>query len=265
MQRKLSVPATTFIATANVVHYIGLETEIHDVDSESWIAHTDIPVDLYGVPALGRNNAIEDACEALGSNSVPCADLACFSFFASKIITTGGEGGAVVCKLKADADQIRLLRQQGKDYSMERHAFLGFNYRMIEHQARYGLRELRKLPARIVRTREINKIYREALPSFKFQEDPSGGGNCWTTALVLENRDEVKAQLQKEGIESKKVFCSLADYLWLRGPERPETPVADWLAVHGLCLPSHHSLTDAQVGEVTNVISKFGRTIEYES
>ncbi len=265
----IGLPATTFIATANAVKYAGLNVDILDVDPDHWgvpdKAAPQLQVDLYGVRS-GHHALVEDACEALGTDNVPWAEYATFSFFASKIITTGGEGGAVYCRNKKDADYIRLLRQQGKDFSMEKHAFFGFNYRMTEMQARYGIKELKQLPERVQRCRLINSQYRKQLPSFKFQEDPSGGSNCWQTALLIDNRDQVIQALLEHKIESKKVFCSLAEYRWLwDSDKRPETPVADWLAQHGLCLPSHHSLTDTQVEQVSKIVNEFGKPVEYNS
>jgi dTDP-4-amino-4,6-dideoxygalactose transaminase len=263
------IPATTFVATGNVVRFSSLRTNIVDVDQDAWVQTCDIPVDLYGVLAGG--GTVEDACESLGTKSVPYASRACFSFFASKIVTTGGEGGAVVCKSEKDAKQIRLFRQQGKDYTMEKHAMPGFNFRMTEMQARYGLWELRKLPMRVERCREINREYRKFLPEFKFQEDPTGGSNCWKTALVTKNRDQliqdINMLMPKSGdadIRAKKVFCSLAEYRWLwDGVNRPETPVADWLAEYGLVLPSHWTLTNSEISEIARIVRSIGEPVEY--
>jgi dTDP-4-amino-4,6-dideoxygalactose transaminase len=265
-----TVPATTFVATGNVIKYLHKDLSIVDVDPKTWTARCSIPADLFGVsanqsPVYWSDPFVEDACQALGSEKIPYAEVACFSFFANKIVTTGGEGGAVACHDFDTADKIRLLRQQGKDYSMEKHAMLGFNYRMTEMQAKYGLRELKDLPNRVERKRRINSQYRNLLPSFKFQEDPSGGSNWWMTSLVLKNRDEVQRQLRDHRVESKKVNCSLAEYRWLWETDtRPDTPVADWLAEHGLSLPSHHSLKPEQVEYVAKLINKFGEPCEYD-
>jgi perosamine synthetase len=116
------VPSLTFVATANVVRYMGAEPVFVDVGSESWciepgtIAEAITPttrgiiaVDLYGHPAdmtpilrLAAEHGIwvvEDAAEALGARYEGRqvgrkADVSAFSFFGNKIVSCG-QGGAL--------------------------------------------------------------------------------------------------------------------------------------------------------------------------
>jgi perosamine synthetase len=131
------VPTLSFVATANAVAYTGATPVFVDVDSESWNIDTPhaarlvtertraiIPVHLYGLPADMRAirdvarvcnlHIIEDAAEALGSaingrKVGSFGDVACFSFYGNKTITTG-EGGMITTDMHDIADAIHLLR-----------------------------------------------------------------------------------------------------------------------------------------------------------
>jgi perosamine synthetase len=75
--------------------------------------------------------------------------VGCFSFWEDKIMTTGGEGGAVITGDDALAERMRRIRHHGEGpIAGERayyHLELGYNYRMTSMQAATGLVQLRKL------------------------------------------------------------------------------------------------------------------------
>ena len=82
-------------------------------------------------------------------------DVACFSFFANKIITTG-EGGMLLIKNKKIYKKAKLLRDHGmtpeKKYY---HKVLGFNYRMTSMQAAIGIEQLKKLNSILKKKKQI--------------------------------------------------------------------------------------------------------------
>src|SRR6266540_4324083 len=114
-----------------------------------------LAVHLYGLPcetdalaAAGRP-VLEDAAQAhlatLRGRRVGSLGVAgCFSFYASKNMTTG-EGGAVTTNDAAVADRIKVLRNQGMrdQYDV---AEIGWNLRMSEVAAAIGRVQLRRLP-----------------------------------------------------------------------------------------------------------------------
>ena len=130
------IPTFTMIATANAVIYSGARPVLVDSDSETWnIDPTRIegkitkrtkailPVHIYGHPcdmdAINRIaeehdlKVIEDAAEAHGAEykgkrTGSLSDVAAFSFYANKIITTG-EGGMIVTDDKKIAEKATLL------------------------------------------------------------------------------------------------------------------------------------------------------------
>jgi perosamine synthetase len=111
-------------------------------------------VHLYGAPAeLPSDRAelrvIEDCAQSIGSEiagrKVGSLGVAgAFSFYATKNMTTAGEGGMVTTNNHSIADRIRLLRNHGDVWKYQ-HATLGTNARMTEVQAAVGRVQLRKL------------------------------------------------------------------------------------------------------------------------
>src|SRR5438093_12458928 len=111
-----------------------------------------MPVHLYGQTAemdaildAARSHGlpvIEDAAQAHGAEyhgkkAGNLGGTACFSFYATKNMTTG-EGGMIVTDDDTIADKARLLRDHGQ-VAKYQHALLGYNYRMTEIAAAIGL------------------------------------------------------------------------------------------------------------------------------
>ncbi len=167
------VPALSFVASANAVHYTGAKPVFADVDPVTWTidpasvealiterTKAIMPVHLYGHPApmaalrlLAEQHdllIVEDAAEAHGAQvgtqrTGALGHAAAFSFFANKVITTG-EGGMVTTDDAALAARCRMLR----DHAMppERrywHDEVGFNYRMTNLQAAVGVAQMARI------------------------------------------------------------------------------------------------------------------------
>jgi perosamine synthetase len=136
------VPATTFIATSNIVIQNGLKPVFVDVDPETYnidpyqISYrltgrtkAIIPVHLFGLPCdfkmlmslakIYRLQVLEDSCEAVGStfNGKPVGsfgDLACFSTYVNHLVV-GGVGGLVLTNDDQLAEISRSLMAHGRD------------------------------------------------------------------------------------------------------------------------------------------------------
>jgi len=171
------VPTLTFVATTNAVSYCGARPVFIDVDQETWnidpalieekiTTRTKgiIAVHLYGHPvdmdpiisiAFNHNLfVIEDAAEAHGAKYKgrmigSISDIATFSFYGNKIITTG-EGGMVVTSDDTLANKINQLKESGMDPD-KRYWFptIGYNYRMTNVAAAIGLAQLEKIDEHI--------------------------------------------------------------------------------------------------------------------
>ena len=136
-----------------------------------------IPVHLYGHPVdmdrlmeIARKHdliVIEDAAEAHGAlvrgrKIGSFGDMACFSFYANKIITTG-EGGMVLTDNDALAERLRLLRNLGFTTPRFRHEVAGYNFRMTGYQAAMGVTQLDKIEAIIEDKRRVAHTYNRYL------------------------------------------------------------------------------------------------------
>lgn len=161
----------SFVASANVCLFVKAKPVFVDIDPNSFNINPDlieekitsktkaiIVVHLFGNPCqMDRINLlvkeynlvlIEDACQAHGASfknrRVGSFGTGCFSFYATKNMTTG-EGGMITTNSKLIAEKLKLLRShgQGAPYHSK---ILGYNFNMTEIQAAIGVEQLRKLP-----------------------------------------------------------------------------------------------------------------------
>jgi perosamine synthetase len=282
------VPSLTFIATANAVTYCGA-TPIF-VDSEPLTGNLDpakleelitprtkgvIAVHLFGHPAdmdairaiTDRHNLflIEDAAEAHGAmyrgrRSGSLGDIATFSFYGNKIITSG-EGGMVMTKRKELADKMALLRGQGMD-PHKRYWFpiIGYNYRMTNVAAAIGLAQFEKLEWHLERHREVAKWYERGLkdcPKVAWTDEQSWAKHAyWMFVIYLTGRDEaarddLMRKLAEKGIETRPVFYPLhilPPYQKMHGSRK--LPVSERMGATGIALPTWSGLTEEDVDYV---------------
>lgn len=161
----VSVPAFSFVSTATAVLLADARLVFRDVGLSDFTSpgryvspdfHHDpaVVVHLYGYPCdMGniRNPGvvIEDCAQAVGAEYNgrkvgSLGDAGCFSFYATKNMTSGGEGGMVTTNSRAVADHVRRFRNHG-DIGKYTHVSLGGNYRMTDLQAAIGRVQLRHL------------------------------------------------------------------------------------------------------------------------
>ncbi len=229
------LPSFTFTATAETVLLTGAKPVFVDIDPCTYCIDPEkirkavtrktkavVPVDMYGLSAemkLVREIAdehglvvIEDAAQAHGAayHGKPpgfYADLACWSFYASKNMTTG-EGGMVTTNDEELAEKLRCIRSHGekKKYTS---VMLGHNYRMPEIEAAIGLVQLKKLPKFLKKRRRNAKILSERLKSASklvLPEEPEGFKHSWYLYTVrlrgarASKRDGLVDKLRKKGI-----------------------------------------------------------------
>lgn len=240
------VPDLTFAATINAVLYCGATPVIVDVDRDTWClsraivaaactprTKAIIPVHLYGRPAeIGpivefahrRGIAVvEDCAEAHGAKYDgrrvgQFGDIACFSFYANKIVTTG-EGGMCVTNSEALAERLRKMRDHGmtpgRSYWHER---VGYNYRLTNLQAAIGHAQLWRIEDVLARNRRIQAMYREALQGIdgvQFGGPLSRGCEpvVWLASVLVpaDKRDAIIAAAQRARIETRPFFHRLSE------------------------------------------------------
>jgi dTDP-4-amino-4,6-dideoxygalactose transaminase len=218
------VSTLTFVATANVVRYVGAEPVFIDSSADTWTMDPNlleeelwecaqrgklpkavVVVDIYGqcadydaiasVCSTYGVAVIEDAAESLGATyrgkpAGSLGDLGVFSFNGNKIITTSG-GGALVSNRKEPIDLARFLSTQARDPAPHyQHSLMGYNYRMSNLLAAVGRGQLRVLPERVRARRAIYHAYRERLKhvaGISWMPVASyGKSTCWLTCMVLD-------------------------------------------------------------------------------
>ena len=286
------VPTLTFVATANAVTYCGARPVFVDSEPETWNidpARVEekitprtrgiVAVHLYGHPAdmdalrdlASRHGLflVEDAAEAHGAlykgrrvGSV--GDIAAFSFYGNKIISTG-EGGMVTTDDDALAARVRLLRGQGMDPG-RRYWFpvVGYNYRMMNLAAALGLAQLERIECHMGRRLVIADRYKERLGGVGDltwqREQPWAGHAHWMFTAVLGDgeaaeRDEVMARLEARGVETRPVFYPVHLLPPYRdGARGADCPVAERIASRGLSLPTWAGLAGEDVDYVVECL-----------
>jgi perosamine synthetase len=148
------------------------------------------PSDLGALLAIAGPrgiHVIEDAAQAHGAlyngRKVGTVGVAgCFSFWEDKIITTGGEGGAVITTHEALAERMRRIRHHGEGpLQGERsyfHTELGYNYRMSSLHSATGLVQLRRLDEYLEARRRNAAYLSERLGELDVIEPPFVADGC---------------------------------------------------------------------------------------
>lgn len=175
------VPSFTFVSTAETVVLVGAKPIFVDIDPDTYNIDSReieksvtkktkaiIPVDLFGLPADMKPIReiaeecdlviVEDAAQAHGAQyggkpAGSSADLACWSFYASKNMTTG-EGGMITTNSDELADKLPYMRTHGEKNEYVS-SMIGGNFRMPEMEAAIGHVQLKKLPS-FLRLRQRN-------------------------------------------------------------------------------------------------------------
>ena len=207
---------------------------------------------------------LEDAAQAHGAEyrgrrTGSLGDLATFSFFGNKIVTTG-EGGMVTTGDDALAGRMRLLRTHGMDPVRRYwHPVVGYNYRMTNIAAAIGLAQLERVQWLLARRHEVAAWYQEALRRtgvLTCQGEKPWARHVWWMFSVLVSpeagdRDGVMDALRAQGIDTRPFvhpLHTLPPYVDATRGER--FPVAEAIARTGINLPTWAGLTRSQVGSV---------------
>lgn len=284
------VPTFTYIASVNAVKYVGATPVFVDSLKETWQMDPEdvrqkitgrtkavIAVHLYGHPcdmdrlcAVCKENdlfLIEDCAEAIGSEykgkkAGAFGDIACFSFFGNKTITTG-EGGAVLTNDKTLAERAYKIRGQGLAQDREYwHDIIGYNFRMTNILAAIGLAQLENVERFIERKIEIGHLYRDRLKGMPMATlEPVGDvrHTYWMCSVFLddlERREPLRKFMAKAGIETRPAFYPVHT-MPMYSKKFQRHPVAEFIGWRGFNLPSFPELTNEQVNYICDVIEEY--------
>ncbi len=212
---------------------------------------------MFGIPAvLSRKDIplIEDCAQAFGARVGGVAaglqgDIGVYSFYATKLMTAGGQGGMVVSKDRALIDVMRDYRafDQREDRSPR------FNFQITDLQAAVGRAQLGKMPAFIARRAEIFARYRDM--GFPLLDAPAPAAPVRYRAVVKTTRPEaVIAALAAKDIraivpvETRELLDTPASY-----------PAAEALTRTSVSLPLYPTLTGADVDHILAAVHDAGR------
>jgi len=293
------VSACTNIASALGIAHRGATPVAVDSESRTWNLDLDlvekmitpktkgiVAVHLFGHPvdmdrlmkiaARHGLTVIEDGAEAHGAKVRgkvvgSFGHMACYSFYANKIITTG-EGGMVVTNDNQLAEKLRLWKNLGFTQPRFRHEVAAYNFRMTSYQAALGLSQLQRIGETLEKKRRIAAWYTEelnGLPGLGLPaEEPWAWHVYWMYALTIGpeagvTRDELAQHLKKGGIDTRTFFCPMSAqpcFQTLPGFRPGPCPVADRLWRDGIYLPSSHGLKRDEVNRVAGAIRNILKT-----
>ncbi len=304
------VPTMTFAATAEVVLYFKARPVLVDCQPDTLNLDPDqiereitsktkaiIPVHFGGQPCemerimkIARDNnlrVIEDAAHALparyqGKVVGAIGDITCFSFYATKTITTG-EGGMATTEDPEWADKMRIMSLHGiskdawKRYSAEGSWYYeilypGYKYNLTDVAAAIGIQQLRKCNQFWQTRQRIAALYNEGLKDVPgitvpyVAEDVQHAWHLYVIQLDLEqlqiDRHEFIELLKKENIGTSVHFIPLHLHPYYRDTfaYRPEDfPNASAVYERIVSLPIYPKMTAADMRAVIGAVRKIVR------
>jgi dTDP-4-amino-4,6-dideoxygalactose transaminase len=295
----------TFCATANTVVHVGATPVFADIDPVTWnldpaaaaaavtprtraivpVHYGGRPADMPAFETLARPRGIvliEDAAHCIegvesGRKVGAIGDFTCFSFYATKNLTTG-EGGMVTTRHAEAAERMRIASLHGMDRdAWARYApggrsqydvrMAGFKYNMMDLQAAIGQQQLARIGAMHARRRAIAARYDAAFADLPLQRPaPPAPGMVHAHHLypVLVDprvagitRDDLEERLRARGISTSVHFRALHLHSYYRerfGFARGMFPVAEAVSDRTLSLPLASALSDEAVDRVIEAV-----------
>ena len=301
------VPTMTFTASAEVVLYFKARPVLVDGRPDTFNIDADrieqaitaktkaiIPVHFGGQPCdmepileIAQRHklyVIEDAAHALpasyqGKKVGTIGDITCFSFYATKTITTG-EGGMATTDNSEWADRMRMMSLHGishdawKRYTKEGSWYYevlrpGFKYNLTDIGAAIGIEQLKKCTAFRDSRGRIARVYDEAFADMPEVQTPVSRSNvehAWHLYVIQLNlerlritRNEFIEALREEGIGTSVHFIPLHLHPYYRGNfgyEPADFPQASAAFDRIVSLPIYTKMTEIDVENVVKAVKK---------
>lgn len=292
---EILIPSLTFAGTATPILLCGAKPTFADIQSGTYCMSLEnvensisrdtrviVPVHLYGlgcdmdpIMELARRKGvmvIEDAAQAHGAmyeqrKVGSLGDMACFSFYSAKNMTTG-EGGMITTSDDDLAQVLRTIRTHGEErpYWVSR---IGNNYHMTELAAAIGTVQLRKLHGFVERRRENARVLTEQLgPLGKLilPTEPENMRHAWYVYTVrvrganAGKRNKIVERLRNKNIEATVYYETpvhlLPLYREVFGSKRGMLPETERAARQVFSLPVHPRMTPEDVSYVADIVKK---------
>ena len=294
----------TFCATVNAIIHAGATPVLADIDLRTMNIDPEqveakitsktkaiLPVHFAGRPcnmdalceiaARHGLKIIEDCAHAIeteyhGRKAGTFGDFGCFSFYATKNVTTG-EGGMVVTRSDDDLARIKMLALHGmskdawKRFSDEgyKHYFvedIGFKFNMMDLQAALGIHQLRRVESNWKRRQEIWKAYNDAFMAFPLtlpaEPEPDTRHAYHLYTILIESsatisRDTFLQAMTRRNIGVGVHYLSVTEhpiYQEKFGWRVGEYPNATRVGRKTVSLPLSAKLTDEEVDRVISAV-----------
>ena len=296
---EIIAPNISWVGTVNPFVWIGLNVKFADVspitccmDYESAISlitektRAIILVHAFGNVAdakLFRSLCdekgiwlIEDCAPAFGSYCEnqqvgTIGHFGVYSFNATKILTTGGEGGALLDNTGDFIEAIRSISNQGRStkdrfrYKIDR---IGLKYNITNIQCAFGCAALENFHLITKKKKEVYQYYKKLFAKYPFftmlnDSIPKNTHNLWLPILKCKEKGHVNKLLNlldSKGIETRPIFPTLSSLGIYNMSNITHTPKADELVQSAICLPSHTEITEAELDYIVSIIGNYKQT-----
>ncbi|MBF0521908.1 MAG: aminotransferase class I/II-fold pyridoxal phosphate-dependent enzyme [Candidatus Omnitrophica bacterium] len=284
-------PNLTFIAPANMISLTGAKVVLVDSEKETWAMSPELIkkaitpktkaillVHPFGHCAkmdeiakiCKKHNLylIEDVAEAIGGKYKgqmlgTFGDIACYSFFGNKVITSG-EGGMIV----TNNEKLWIKCEELRDHGMAKekkyyYKYKGYNYRMTNMQAAIGLAQLEEIETILkIRSRQ-NAFYRECLGNTAHYYSRPIQSWCsyipWLTTITLkkkDTRDKLIEYLKSQGVDARQMVLPISGSYPYRAIAKGKFPVSCEISYNSLHLPSSTGLSEEQIIYIVEKVRK---------
>lgn len=158
------------------------------------------------------------------------------------------------------ADRIKKIRDFGRAAGGSDHYLTkGWNFKFSDFQGVIGIEQMKKLPARVERKKEMGRLYEELLkdiPGVELFPTNFEDTAPWFFDILCERREELQIYLKEHSIGSRPFYPPLHaepayGYLDL------QFPVTEEISAKGLWLPSGITVTDEQIRYICGKIREF--------
>ena len=261
----------TFIATAEMIAFIGAKPVFVDIDEKTYNINADLieaaitertkaimPVSLFGqcadmkaineIAAKHGLKVIEDGAQSFGASqdgkkSCNLSSIACTSFFPAKPLGCYGDGGAVFTSDDEIAKKMRIILNHGQT-ERYKHSILGFNGRLDAIQAGILIAKLKHLKDEIAVRQKIAALYNKKLKSVITPFVADGNESAWAQYCVRvrgqKTRDEMLKICEQNGVPTGVYYpipLHLQEVFSYLGHKKGDFSVSERVALDIMALP----------------------------
>lgn len=284
------VPNFTMIASLNSIKLLGAKPILVDVDEETLcldinkteeliksnkkikaIMHVSMNTrcnDIERLVKICKENNIyllEDSAQCMGSfhnnkHLGTFGDVGSFSFSAPKIISTG-QGGALITNNEELSKKIWKIKNFGRESGgNDLHDTFGINSKTTDIQSVIGIEQMKKLPWRVNRMREIWNLYYNRLSCHQnifMIEATNDMWIPWFVDIYIDSPVDLQKYLKTKNIGTRLVYPPINQQKANKEFNHLSFPITEKYSNKGLWLPSSSKLTDSQINYICDCINEF--------